>query len=51
MKNNEQVGELWFSEKDASLHQKTKPGFNSFKWRNLDQLIEKHFKKHFELND
>ena len=51
MKNNEQAGELWFSEKDASLHQKTKTGFNSHKWRDLDQEIEKNLKKHFEQND
>ena len=51
MKNNDLAGELWFSEKDESLHQKTKTGFNSYKWRNLDQEIEKNLKKHFEQND
>ncbi|BAQ92411.1 hypothetical protein [uncultured Mediterranean phage uvMED] len=45
---NEEVGELWFSEKDAALHQKTKTGLNSSKWRNLEQAIEENLKKHFK---
>ena len=40
------IGELWFDEKTESLHISTKTGFNSTKWRNLDQEIENHFKEH-----
>ena len=50
-KTNEQGGEFFFDEKTASLHQKTKTGFNSYRWRNLDQQIEKNLEKHFKKND
>ena len=47
-KTNEQGGEFFFDEKTASLHQKTKTGFNSYRWRNLDQGLEKNLKEHFK---
>ena len=51
-KESEQlIGELWFDEKTESLHIKTKTGFNSTKWRNLDQEIDKNLEKHFEEHD
>jgi len=50
MKNKKEdtVGEFFFDEKTGSLHQRTKTGFDSTKWRNLDQKIEENLKKHFE---
>ena len=45
------IGELWFDEKTESLHIKGKTGFNSTKWRNLDQEIEKNLEEHFEEHD
>ena len=40
--------DLEFDEKTQSLHQKTKTGFNTTKWRNLEQEIEKNLEEHFE---
>ena len=48
MDKKESIGEFWFDEKSESLHQKTKTGFNSTKWRNLDQEIEKNLEEHFK---
>ena len=48
MDKKESIGEFWFDEKSESLHQKTKTGFNSTKWRNLDQEIEKNLEEHLE---
>ena len=50
MKNKklDNVGEFFFDEKTASLHQLTKTGFNSAKYRNLDEEIEKNLEKHFK---
>ena len=45
------IGELWFDEKTESLHIKGKTGFDSTKWRNLDQEIEKNLEDHFEEHD
>ena len=46
------VGEFWFDEKSNSLYIKSRTGFNSYKWRNLDEPIEKNLKEHFKnLND
>ena len=42
------IGELWFDEKTESLHIKGKTGFDSTKWRNLDQEIEKNLEDHFK---
>ena len=50
-KVNKETSEFFFDEKTESLHQKTKIGLNSFKWRNLDQQIEKNLEKHFKKND
>ena len=47
-KKLDQVGEFFFDEKTGSLHQKTKTGFDSTKWRNLDQEIEKNLEEHFK---
>ena len=44
----ESTGEFFFDEKTESLHIKTKTGFDSTKWRNLDQEIEKNLEEHFE---
>ena len=46
--SKESIGEFFFDEKTQSLHQKTKTGFNTTKWRNLDQEIEKNLEEHFE---
>lgn len=43
-----EVGEFWFDEKNQSLHIKSRTGFNSYKWRNLDEAIEENLKEHFE---
>ena len=48
MDKKESIGEFWFDEKSQSLHQRTKTGFNSTKWRNLDQEIEKNLEEHFK---
>tara|TARA_B100001778_G_scaffold29482_1_gene21403 strand:- start:187 stop:564 length:378 start_codon:yes stop_codon:yes gene_type:complete len=45
------IGELWFDEKTESLHIKGKTGFDSTKWRNLDQEIEKNLEEHFKEHD
>ena len=42
------VGEFFFDEKTGSLHQATKTGFDSVKWRNLDQEIDKNLEEHFK---
>ena len=47
-KSTDSIGEFFFDEKSESLHQKTRTGFDSTKWRNLDQELEKNLKKHFE---
>ena len=47
-KKFENVGEFFFDEKTGSLHQLTKTGFNSVKYRNLDQEIDKNLKEHFK---
>ena len=46
--SKESIGEFFFDEKTQSLHQKTKTGFNTTKWRNLEQEIEKNLEEHFE---
>jgi len=48
MDKKESIGEFWFDEKSQSLHQKTKTGFNSTEWRNLDQELEKNLEEHFK---
>ena len=48
MDKKESIGEFFFDEKTESLHQKTKTGFNSTKWRNLDQEIQKNLEEHFK---
>ena len=47
-KSTDSIGEFFFDEKTGSLHQKTKTGFDSTKWRNLDQEIEKNLEEHFK---
>ena len=47
-KTSDSIGEFFFDEKTCSLHQLTKTGFNSAKYRNLDETIEKNLKEHFE---
>jgi len=47
-KLTDSIGEFFFDEKTGSLHQKTKTGFDSTKWRNLDQEIEKNLEEHFK---
>tara|TARA_R100000654_G_scaffold18882_1_gene38988 strand:+ start:2786 stop:2947 length:162 start_codon:yes stop_codon:yes gene_type:complete len=42
------ISELFFDEKNESLHQMTKTGFDSAEWRNLDQEIEKNLEDHFK---
>ena len=42
------VGEFWFDEKTENLHIKTRTGYDSTKWRNLEQEIEKNLEKHFK---
>tara|TARA_R100000773_G_C4124091_1_gene58120 strand:+ start:102 stop:272 length:171 start_codon:yes stop_codon:yes gene_type:complete len=46
--SKESIGEFFFDEKNESLHQKTKTGFDTTKWRNLDQEIEKNLEEHLE---
>ena len=38
---NYKKGEFFFSEKDETLYQSTRTGFNQFSWRNLTQAIQK----------
>ena len=51
MDKKEFIGELWFDEKTESLHIKGKTGFDTTKWRNLNQEIEKNLEEHFEEHD
>ena len=48
MQETNSIGEFFFDEKSASLHQLTKTGFNSAQWRNLDQEIDQNLKEHFK---
>ena len=45
-KKLEDVGEFFFDEKTASLHQLTQTGFDSVEYRNLDEEIEQNLEKH-----
>ena len=47
-KKLDHVGELFFDEKTASLHQMTQTGFNSAQLRNLDEEIDKNLEEHFK---
>lgn len=47
-KKFENVGEFFFDEKTESLHQLTKTGFDSVKYRNLDEEIDKNLEEHFK---
>lgn len=47
-KKIDNVGEFFFDEKTESLHQLTKTGFDSVKYRNLDKKIEENLKNHFK---
>jgi len=50
-KEQKTVGEFWFDEKTANLHIKAKTGFNTTKFRNLEQELEKNLEKHFKEKD
>ena len=38
---NYKNGEFFFNEKDETLYQSTRTGFNQFSWRDLTQAIQK----------